>query len=185
MGADLGPGGRGGPTAGSFLGLSGAHRHRRGFPLVGYHSTRKAELDAAARTQKIDRELPQLGQLRQNLASPRTRHRQAEKLRKTLADILQECGAEDWIQAAIESGHEETCHQSKPGRPSNRTRCVRRVTPPLTLDYRIDVPRVAQASSGEGVFPLVTNVTEISPRECLFTYKRQPLRWYLVPVRVM
>jgi transposase len=145
-----------------------------GFRLVCYHSTRKAELDAAARAQKIDRALRQLGQLRQKLASPRTRHRQAEKLRKTVAEILQECGAEDWIQVDIQSREEETFRQSKPGRPSKQTRYVRRVKPRLVLDYQIDVARVTEASSGDGAFLLVTNVTELSPRELLLTYKRQP-----------
>jgi transposase len=145
-----------------------------GFRLVWYHSTRKADLDAAARAHKIDRALRQLGQLRQKLASPRTRHRQAEKLRKKVADILQECGAEDWIQVEIESRDEETYRQSKPGRPGKKTRYVRRVKHRLVLDYQIDVVRVAEASTSDGVFPLVTNVTELSPRELLFTYKRQP-----------
>jgi transposase len=145
-----------------------------GFRLVWYHSTRKAELDAAARAHKIDRALRQLGQLRQKLASPRTRHRQAEKLRKTVADILQECGAEDWIQVDIQSREEETYRQSKPGRPGKKTRYVRRVKPRLVLDYQIDLARVTEASTGDGAFPLVTNVTELSPRELLFTYKRQP-----------
>jgi len=145
-----------------------------GFRLVWYHSTRKAELDAAARAHKIDRALRQLGQLRQKLASPRTRHRQAEKLRKAVANILQECGAEDWIQIEICSCEEETYRQSKPGRPGKKTRYVRRVKTRLVLDYQIDLARVTEASTGDGAFPLVTNVTELSPRELLFTYKRQP-----------
>jgi len=162
-------------VADSKLATSDNMRHidRHGGRFVSVLPRTRAE-DAAAGAHKIDRALRQLGQLRQKLVSPRTRHRQAEKLRKTVSDILQECGAEAWIQVDIQSRDEETFRQSKPGRPGKKTRYVRRVKPRLTLDYQIDVAQVAEASTGDGVFPLVTNVTELSPRELLFTYKRQP-----------
>lgn len=145
-----------------------------GFRLVWYHSTRKAELDAGARAHKIDRALQRLGQLRQKLASPRTRYRQSDKVQKAVEDTLKECDAEDWIQVEILPHEEESYCQSKPGRPGKDTRYVRRVKTRLELRYQIDIARVSDASSGDGVFPLVTNVTDLSPRELLFAYKRQP-----------
>jgi transposase len=145
-----------------------------GFRLVWYHSTRKAELDAAARAHKIDRVLQRLGQLRQRLASPRTRYRQADKVRKAVEDVLRECDAEGWIQVEILPREEETYRQAKRGRPGKDTRYVRQVKTRLELRYEIDIAGVSEAGTSDGVFPLVSNVTDLSSRELLFAYKRQP-----------
>ena len=51
-----------------------------GYRLVWYHSTRKAELDAAARATHIEKTLQRLGQLQAKITSPRTRWRQPEKV---------------------------------------------------------------------------------------------------------
>ena len=42
------------------------------------------------------------------------------------------------------------------------------------LDYRIDDARVAEDAKSDGVFPLITNVVDVSELELLKTYKRQP-----------
>ncbi len=145
-----------------------------GFRLIWYHSTRKAELDAAARARKIDRALQRLGQLRRKLTSPRTRYRQTDKVQKAVEDTLRECDTEGWIQVEILPHEEETYRQAKPGRPGKDTRYVRQVKTRLELRYEIDIARVSEASTSDGVFPLVSNVTDLSPRELLFAYKRQP-----------
>ena len=53
-----------------------AEQTAEGYRLVWYHSTRKAELDAASRLKRIERALSRLDALRQKLASPRTRYRE-------------------------------------------------------------------------------------------------------------
>ena len=42
------------------------------------------------------------------------------------------------------------------------------------LAYRIDDARVAADATSDGIFPLVTNVVDLSELELLKTYKRQP-----------
>jgi transposase len=51
---------------------------------------------------------------------------------------------------------------------------VRKVRTRLELRYQIDTARVAKESTSDGVFPLVSNVWELSPGELLAAYKRQP-----------
>ena len=51
-----------------------------GYRLEWYHSTRKAELDAVARTRQLERTLKDLAELQQKLTSPRTRYRQRAKV---------------------------------------------------------------------------------------------------------
>ena len=145
-----------------------------GYRVIWFHSTRKAELDAAARAGHIERALRELGQLREKLASPRTRHRQAEKVQEAVAEILESCGAAEWISLDIVPQERETYRQAKPGRPGKDTRYVKQVSSRFDLRYEIDVVRVAADSVTDGVFPLVTNVAELSPLELLHAYKRQP-----------
>ena len=146
-----------------------------GYRLVWYHSLRKAELDAVARSGRIDRALKQLAALREKLRSPRTRYRQEAKVANAVAEILQSCGASPWIATEVQPQIQETFHQDHRGRPGEDTRYVKKVATRFDLAYRIDEARVAEEAQSDGVFPLVTNVTDISELELLKTYKRQPV----------
>ena len=68
----------------------------------------------------------------------------------------------------------ETFRQARRGRPSKATPYVRNVTTRFDLTYRIDDARVAEDAKSDGIFPLITNVLDLSNLELLKTYKRQP-----------
>ena len=52
---------------------------------------------------------------------------------------------------------------------------MKKVATRFDLAYHIDDAGVAADATSDGVFPLVTNVTELSELELLQTYKRQPV----------
>jgi transposase len=145
-----------------------------GFRLVWYHSTLKAELDAAARASQIERALKRLGELRHKLASPRTRYRQAAKIQKAVAEIVQHYDAAAWIRVAVVPQDEERFRQEQRGRPGPTTRYIKTTTTRFDMSYEIDLEKVSEESQSDGVFPLVTNVAELSEAELLHAYKRQP-----------
>jgi transposase len=145
-----------------------------GYRLVWYHSLRKAEQDAVARSGRIERALKQLAALKEKLRSPRTRYRQEAKVAAAVAEILQTCGAADWIATEVQPQTEETFHQDHRGRPGKDTRYVKKVATRFDLSCRIDDARVAADARSDGIFPLVTNVAEFSELELLHAYKRQP-----------
>ena len=144
-----------------------------GYRLAWYHSTRKAELDAATRAKQIDRILSRLGQLRQKLTSSRTRYRQPDKVQRVVDEILAHHEASRWIHVTIVPHEEETYRHEKPGRPGKDARYVRQVRTRLKIDYVIDAEQLAAERAGDGVFPLVSNVWELSPLELLHAYKGQ------------
>jgi transposase len=146
-----------------------------GYRLVWYHSLRKAEQDAVARSGRIERALKQLAALREKLRSPRTRYRQEAKVAAAVAQVLETCGAEEWIVTEVQPQIEETFHQDHRGRPNKDTRYVKTVATRFDLSYRIDDARVAMDACSDGIFPLVTNVTDFSELELLQAYKRQPV----------
>jgi transposase len=146
-----------------------------GYRLVWYHSQRKAELDAVARSGRIERALKQLAALREKLRSPRTRYRKEAKVAEAVTEILRSCEAAPWIAVEIQPQAEETFHQDHRGRPGKDTRYVRKVATRFDLLYRINDAQVAADATGDGIFPLVSNVLDLSAWELLQTYKRQPV----------
>ena len=146
-----------------------------GYRLLWYHSTRKAELDALARANRIQRATRELDELRQRLGSPRTRYRQRGKVAETVEEILESREVKDWITVAIEERVEERYRQQRRGRPNKDTLYVKQVSTRFDLSYRIDHARIAEDQRCDGVFPLVTNVVELSEKELLLVYKRQPV----------
>jgi transposase len=145
-----------------------------GYRLVWYHSTRKAELDAATRANHIEKTLQRLGQLRAKLTSPRSRCRDAEKVRQAVQRILEASDTANLVHVEIAVRQQELFRQEKPGRPGPDTHYVKSVSTRLDLKYEIDAARMAAESVTDGVFPLVSNVTELSELELLHAYKRQP-----------
>ena len=145
-----------------------------GYRVVWYHSLRKAEQDAVTRSARIQRALKELASLRQKLDSRRTRYRQEGKVQKAVAQILQSYRVEPWIVVEIEPKEVETFRQAGRGRPSKETSYVRKVTTRFEIAYRIDDAQVADDAKGDGIFPLISNVAELSELELLKTYKRQP-----------
>jgi len=91
-----------------------------------------------------------------------------------VAEILQTCGAASWITTEVRAQTVETFHQDRRGRPGKDARYVKKVATRFDLAYRIDDARVAEDARSDGIFPLVTNVTDLSELQVLWTYKRQP-----------
>lgn len=145
-----------------------------GYRLLWYHSQRKAEQDALARCDRIDRALKQLAALGEKLRSPRTRYQQEAKVHEAVDAILQACGAAEWIRVEVQPRVVERYRQDHRGRPGKETRYVKQTATRFDLVYSIDEARVAEEAKGDGIFPLVTNVLDLSPLELLRVYKRQP-----------
>jgi transposase len=145
-----------------------------GYRLLWYHSQRKAEQDAVVRSERIERALKQLAALREKLRSPRSRYRQAAKVHAAVEEILAASGAAAWIRVEVHPQTVERYRQDRRGRPGRQTRYVKQVLTRFELVYAIDDARVAEEACSDGIFPLVTNVLDLSALELLRVYKRQP-----------
>jgi transposase len=146
-----------------------------GYRLIWCHSTRKAELDAAARQQRLERALGRLAELRAKLASPRTRHRERAKVAEAVEAILGETGTEGEIEVTIEERAEEMYRQQRRGRPNAKTLYVKRERIRFDLSCRVDSARLAEEARCDGIFPLITNEMTMSAKELLLAYKQQPM----------
>jgi transposase len=145
-----------------------------GYRLVWYHSTRKAEQDAHARHQQVEKALIELSELRLKLSSPRTRFRQEAKVVDAVQEILRARGAGNWIVTEIKERTEEKFRQDRRGRPNDQTRYGKKTSTRFELAYHIDHERLAAETAGDGVFPLITNDHSLPDLEMLLAYKGQP-----------
>jgi len=145
-----------------------------GHRLWWYSSTRKAELDLAARSRQLRRAEQQLRELQQKLRSPKTRLRDEGKVHELVTKILDACDVKEWIHFHIEKHVQETYRQSRRGRPGKDTQYVKKESVRLDLDYTIDEEQLARERLKDGIFPLVTNDINLDALEVLHAYKRQP-----------
>jgi len=145
-----------------------------GYRLVWYHSTRKADLDAASRLNRIERALSRLGALRQKLASPRTRYRQRATVSEAVEAVLRECEVEGWVTVEVKETTTETYRQERRGRPGEKTRYVKRERMRFEIAHRVEFERLAEEARCDGVFPLVSNDRTMTDRELWLAYKQQP-----------
>lgn len=151
-----------------------AMKSAEGYRLIWFHSTSKAEADFDARQRQVARTMTRLSELRQKLASPRTRYRQRAKVEEAVAEILQEFGTAKWFTITIDERESETFRQEGRGRPTERTRYVRQTKAVFELTYRVELERLLAEVENDGFFPLITNELTISERDLLLAYKGQP-----------
>jgi transposase len=146
-----------------------------GYRLIWYHSARKAELDAAIRQRRIERAVGRLTELREKLASPRTRHRERAKVAEAVEAILEETGTAAWITVTIEERPEEMYRQQRRGRPGADTLYVKRERKRFDLSHRVELERLSEEARGDGIFPLISNEPGMSAKDLLLAYKEQPM----------
>ncbi|MFV1963648.1 MAG: IS1634 family transposase, partial [Acidimicrobiia bacterium] len=146
-----------------------------GFRVLWYHSTRKVDRDRTSRARAIQRTEQELVKLRERLQLPRTRFRDSPKVRKAVDEILEKRGTSGWVQVEIHEQQEESFKQATPGRPGSNTQYVREVASRYSLSISIDQQQLSRDEQTDGVFPLISNIPELSPEELLRAYKRQPL----------
>lgn len=146
-----------------------------GYRLFWFRSSRKQELDAVARSGKLERTLGELAELRERLGSSRTRFRERAKVHQAVEKILEKHGASAWIRTEIRQEEQESFRQERRGRPGKNTRYVRKVRTRFDLDYELDAEALAREALTDGLFPLITNVVAISELEVLQAYKKQPM----------
>jgi len=145
-----------------------------GYRLIWYHSTLKAELDAASRLNRLRRVASRLDELRQELASPRTRYRQRAKVCAAVEAILRECDVEGWVTVEVTEQTSETYRQERRGRPGEGTRYVKHEKTRFGIAHRVELERLDEEARCDGVFPLVSNDATMTERELLLSYKHQP-----------
>lgn len=148
---------------------------KEGYRLLWFHSRNKSQADAATRARRLQRAMQEFEKLRDRLRSPRTRFRQRQKVVTAAQEILAKRGIGEFLKYEISEVQQEHFHQTHRGRPTKDTQYKREVKLRFDLHWKIDVEALEAALPGDGVFPLISNISDWSAAEILQAYKRQPI----------
>ncbi len=146
-----------------------------GYRLLWYHSTKKARHDARSRAHRLQRATRELTDLRERLSGPRTRLKSRMKVDEAVQEIARKLKDDTLLVVKVEEREEQTFRQATKGRPGKDTRYVKQIKKRFEISWSIDPIRMAEAEATDGIFPLISNVKEMTAEEILRAYKRQPI----------
>jgi len=145
-----------------------------GYRLWWFYSSRKAELDLAARSHQVQRAQQKLRQWQEKLRSPRCRQRDPNKVAEAIQNILDYYDVKEYIKVKVIERSQESYRQRGRGRPGPQTEYIKHVRQRLDLEYSLDSAQLTRVRRTDGVFPLVTNDKDLSALAVLQAYKGQP-----------
>lgn len=148
---------------------------KEGYRLLWFHSRKKVEADGVARARRLQRAIGELTAFRQRLSGPRTRFRQRAKVVAKVEAILETHAVGPFLHVEIHERQQEKYRQAGRGRPHPGTTYVRSVRTWFDVTWGIDGKELEQAAKGDGVFPLITNLSDWEAVDVLRSYKRQPI----------
>ncbi len=146
---------------------------KEGWRLFWYRSRRKQELDAQTRARRAQRATAALLEL-QRLTGPRPRFRQQTQVQEAVQAIHDEFDTAAWLKVTIHECVYEDYKQVGRGRPGADTKYKQVQKHSFELTWAIDPQALAQEQVADGVFPLISNVTDWDEEELPRAYKRQP-----------
>lgn len=144
-----------------------------GYRIVWVHSTRKHELDQAARHDAIARAIAGLDALAQRLAGPKPRFHDRTKVEHAAREALRRAGATKLIRLEISEHLERRVKQHKNGKGNGpRHRTFERTR--FTVHWQIDQAALDREAAAYGCFALITNDRTLTDAELLAAYRYQP-----------
>jgi transposase len=145
------------------------------YRLWWYRSTRKARRDERSRLERIQRASAELMKLRDRLTGPRPRLRSREQVAPVVQQVLAEFQVEPWLKVEVSEYERPRYRQATAGRPGPNTRYIRESSTYCDLSWEIDYQAIEESQKCDGIFPLITNVPDMTAEEILRAYKRQPI----------
>lgn len=145
-----------------------------GYRIVWVWNSLMALADAESRQARIEKAWLAIEQLQTKLQGPRCRLTRRETVEQAAATLLKESRAERWVRVEITEREEPVYRQAKRGHPGPNTQYRRRVRTRFSIAARVHDDVVAADARTDGMFPLITNCTDLSLPQVLAAYKFQP-----------
>jgi len=150
--------------------LPSADGHR----IIWIHASAKARRDATRRHARIAKAIAAIDALNVRLSSPRCRIKTVVAAETEAREAIEEVRAIRWVRFHVEQDTVESFRQAKRGRPGPNTAYIKVSRSTLRIRFAIDENQVAHDAASDGMWPLITNDTSMTPAELLAAYKWQP-----------
>lgn len=147
---------------------------KEGYRVVWVWNSLMAAQDAEARQARIEKAWAGIEHLETRLRGPRCRFRAKEPVAQAAERIVHDSGAARWVDVVVEEREEPRYRQERRGRPGEGTRYVRRMRLRFSVSLKARPASIEADARSDGMFPLVTNVRDLSCRRILEAYKFQP-----------
>lgn len=147
---------------------------KEGFRIAWVWSSKKTKHDQISRQNTINKAISGLKGLQKRLQSNRCRLKTKQAASKEAEKIVEDAGANRWIDPNVVEMIETTHKQERKGRPGPNTRYIAIERTRFQVNWKINNTNVKDDACSDGMFPLITNCDDISLREILEIYKYQP-----------
>ena len=145
-----------------------------GYRVIWVHSSAKAARDAASRSARIEAGLAAIEATQARLGSPKSRIKTKVAAEEAATAALGATGATRWVSFRVTESTEVSYHQERRGRPGTSTRYRKTEKLRFAITAEIAVENVSFDAVTDGMFPLITNDSAMTPAEVLGAYRYQP-----------
>jgi transposase len=145
-----------------------------GYRVIWVWNSLMANEDADSRQARIEEAWIGIERLQTKLNGPRCRLKTREAIAAKAEAILRDSGAARWVRAQIEEKSEPKFKQDGPGHPGADTRYRKNDRKRFTVAARVKDDVLQADAASDGMFPLITNARDLTPKQILEAYKFQP-----------
>jgi transposase len=154
------------------------HRHYlpslEGWPVIWVQSSLLRLRQDQRRRERIDTATEKLEALNGKLAGPRPRKKKPKDIFESVEEILKSHKVNRYITVTLVEEEEHSYRQSTRGRPTSKTRYVRKTRKYFRLSWELDKGAIEYDRKSDGMYPLLTNDRELTPAQVLKAHKNQP-----------
>jgi len=145
-----------------------------GYRVIWVWNSLMANEDADSRQARIEAAWIGIERLQTKLYGPRCRLKTREAVAAAADAILRDSGAARWVRAEIEEKSDPKFTQDSPGHPGPDTRYRKNDRKHFTVAARVKDDVLQADAASDGMFPLITNARDLTPKQILEAYKFQP-----------
>lgn len=145
-----------------------------GWPVTWVFSNLLALKQQHRRRERIARAGQDLEELAGRLAGPKPRLRAKHEIHARIDAILAGNKVKRYLDVKLEKTERHQFKQTKRGRPGPNTKYQRLTKTGWSLTWQTHDEAVRIAHASDGMYPLLTNDPNLSPKHVLDAYKRQP-----------
>ncbi len=147
---------------------------REAWPVIWVRSALLALRQEESRRERLAAALEDLTDLQRRLRSPKSRLRAAHEVDKKVEAILARHQVGRYLTVRRTVRAEHRFRQIRRGRPGPSTPYRKTTRRHPDLEWRLEEPALAYDRKSDGMYPLLTNDTTLTPAQVLEAHKGQP-----------
>jgi len=148
---------------------------REGWPVTWVFSHLLRLKQAESRRERIAQAVQQLGDLAHQHLHGRPRKRARAEVWNQVTSILNTRRVSRYLTVTLHTHEEHSFRQERPGRPGPDTTYRRITKKRWRIEWEIDEEAIAYDHQSDGMYPLLSNDSSLTPRQILQAHKRQPV----------